>query len=120
MKIKLDENMPATLRRLLAASGHDVQTAAGEGLTGAKDLAVWERAQREGRFFITQDLDFADLGRFTPGTHHGLLLVRLHAPSRQALIARIEKLLETEGWSTWERCFVVVTERKIRIRRPEQ
>jgi hypothetical protein len=35
------------------------------------------RAQRAGRFLVTQDLDFSDVRRFEPGSHHGLLLVRL-------------------------------------------
>jgi hypothetical protein len=33
--------------------------------------------QAHGRVFITQDLDFSDARKYVPGTHHGLLLVRL-------------------------------------------
>ncbi len=74
MKIKLDENLPDGLSGLLVARGHDAQTVPQQRLAGAKGFTVWEAAQREGRFFITQDLDFSDRRRFTPGTHHGLLL----------------------------------------------
>lgn len=40
MKFKLDENLPASSARLLAKSGHDVDTVAAEGLTGAADPDV--------------------------------------------------------------------------------
>jgi predicted nuclease of predicted toxin-antitoxin system len=41
------------------------------------DCEVWEAAQRDERFLITQDLDFSDVRRFVPGSHRGILLVRL-------------------------------------------
>ena len=118
MKIKLDENLPDGLSRLLVARGHDAQTVPQQRLGGAKDLTVWEAAQREGRFFITQDLDFSDMRRFIPGTHHGLLLVRLRIPSRRALLERVKLIFEREKVDSWAGCFVVATDHKIRSRRP--
>lgn len=118
MNIKLDENLPAGLSALLAARGHDIETVPQERLGGANDVTVWEAAQREGRFFITQDLDFSDVRRFTPGTHHGLLLVRLRIPSRRALLERVRIIFETEDVGSWAGCFVVASDHKIRNRRP--
>lgn len=106
MRIKLDENLPLRLAIRLKSFGHDAHTVYDEHLVGHADNDVWETAQKESRFLITQDLDFSDLRRFAPGSHHGILLVRLHSPSRGNLIARIG-------------CFVVATERKIRILKPE-
>jgi len=77
MKIKLDENLPLGLVPRLRELGHDVHTPRDEGLRSAPDSAIRETAQREQRFLITQDLDFSDVRRFAPGTHQGLLLVRL-------------------------------------------
>jgi hypothetical protein len=82
------------------------------------DDELWQAAQREGRLLITQDLDFSDIRAFAPGKHHGLLLIRLRLPSRQALIARLIDIFRRENVSSWMRCFVVVTDRKIRVRRP--
>jgi predicted nuclease of predicted toxin-antitoxin system len=118
MRIKLDENLPASLADILTGLGHDVETTLQEGLTGRPDAEIWAAAQREGRFLITQDLDFSDIHRFTPGTHHGILLVRLRSPGRLALTRRIRDLFETENILRWHRCFVVVTDRKLRIRCP--
>ena len=118
VRIKLDENPPAALAKILAAAGHDVDTSPDEGLTGRPDPAVWRAAQDTGRFLVTQDLDFSDVRRYQPGTHHGLLLVRLVEPSRRRLIERVRHLFATEAVDTWRRCFVVATDRKTRIRRP--
>ena len=118
MRIKLDENLPAALAKILAAAGHDVDTSPDEGLTGRPDPAVWRAAQDTGRFLVTQDLDFSDVRRYQPGTHHGLLLVRLVEPSRRRLIERVRHLFATEAVDTWRRCFIVATDRKTRIRRP--
>ena len=101
MNVKLDENMPATLAEALAELGHDVDAVPGEELSGALDEAVWTTAQSVGRFLVTQDLDFSDIRRFEPGTHHGILLVRLHNPTRRRLTERVRLLFQTEDVAAW-------------------
>ncbi len=118
MRLKLDENLPATVVEALSELGHDVDTVPQEGLAGQPDPAIWQAAQDTNRFLITQDLDFSDIRYYQPGTHHGLLLVRLAEPSRQHLIERIRHLFATEAVDTWTKCFIVATDRKVRIRRP--
>jgi predicted nuclease of predicted toxin-antitoxin system len=119
MKIKLDENLPARLAILLKDLDHDVHTLHDESLIGHADSEIWQAAQRESRFLITQDLDFSDLRQFAPGSHHGILLVRLRSPNRKDLIERIAELFQKESVGQWAGCFVVATERKIRVLRPE-
>jgi hypothetical protein len=58
MKVKLDENLPASLAPILESFQHDIHTLADEDLTGHSDREVRDAAQREERFFVTQDLDF--------------------------------------------------------------
>ena len=118
MRIKLEENLPASLATVLGTLHHDVHTVAQEKLTGRSDRELWDVAQRDERFLITQDLDFSDLRRFSPGTHYGILLVRLRTPDRLNLIRRVRQLFEYEDVTRWERCFVVATERKLRVVRP--
>ena len=120
MKIKLDENLPDRLVAVLARLGHNVDTVRTEQLTGRADPDVWSAAQAAQRFLITQDLDFSDVRRYTPGTHAGLLLVRLTRPGRNALFERVSTVFQTEKIEDWTGCLVVATEQKIRIRRPEQ
>lgn len=115
MKIKLDENLPALLIPRLEAFGHDVDSVPLEGIAGRPDSDVWSAAQEAGRFLITQDLDFSDIRRFRPGRHHGLMLVRLRLPGRLALAMRIEEVFRREDTESWARCFVVVSDLKIRV-----
>jgi predicted nuclease of predicted toxin-antitoxin system len=118
MKIKLDENLPAKLAPLLRAVGHDADTVPDEHLQGRNDPVIWQAAQNEGRFLVTQDLDFSDIRQFRPGTHHEILLLRLRTPGRLTLTARLLSIFRTEDVESWNRCFVVVTERKVRVVRP--
>ncbi len=119
MKIKLNENLPARLAGILTQLGHETDTVAQEGLTGRDDGHVWEAAQKADRFLMTQDLDFSDLRRFAPGTHAGLLLLRLREPGRNALIRRVQTIFKTEEVGRWKGCFVLITEHKIRVRSPK-
>lgn len=68
MRIKLDENLPAGLLPLLTALGHEVDTVPAEGTGGEDDDVVWRAAQADGRFLVTQDLDFSDARKYAPGT----------------------------------------------------
>jgi len=119
MKIKLDENLPLRLAILLKDLGHDIHTLGDEQLLGRADAEIWEATQRESRFLITQDLDFSDLRRFAPGSHHGILLVRLRSPNRGDLMERVKELFQNENVGEWTGCFVVATERKIRVLKPK-
>jgi predicted nuclease of predicted toxin-antitoxin system len=118
MRIKLDENLPLRLASSLKNLNHDVHTADGEGLTGHADREIWQAAQREARFLITQDLDFSDSREFTPGSHHGILLIRLRSPTRRDLIVRVAELFQNENVDDWAGSFVVATERKLRVLKP--
>lgn len=73
MRIKLDENIAASAAVRLTALGHDIHTVIEENLSGRVDSDVWAAAQLEGRFLITQDLDFSDKRRFAAGSHAGVL-----------------------------------------------
>ncbi len=119
MKIKLDENLPLRLATLLKNLGHDVHTLRDERLLGRADAEIWEAAQKESRFLITQDLDFSDLRQFAPGSQHGILLVRLRSPNRNDLTERVGELFQKENIGEWAGCFVVATERKIRVLKPK-
>ena len=118
MKIKLDENLPSLLAPRLAAMSHDVHTVVEEGIAGKPDPVVWQAAQSEARFLITQDMDFSNAQRLAPGTHHGILLIRMRNPSWRAIVARVADLFGREDVAHWARCSVVATENKVRVSRP--
>jgi predicted nuclease of predicted toxin-antitoxin system len=60
MKLILNENMPATVVRVLRKHGHDV-LAVKESMRGEDDPYILARAQSEARIVVTQDKDFGEL-----------------------------------------------------------
>ncbi len=118
MKLKLDENLPEDLVSALSRIGHDVDNVNLEGFAGQNDTRIWKAAQDSGRFLVTQDLDFSDVRNFAPGTHFGLMLVRLQNPGRKALAERITEAFTFQDAESWARCFVFLTDYKLRVRRP--
>jgi hypothetical protein len=112
VRIKLDENLPHRLVPLLTQLGHDVDTVRDERLAGQNDDVVWTAPQTDLRFFVTQDLDFSDARKYAPGTHNGLLLVRLPQPGRTALFERVAALFRGEDVQRWNGCIVTATHRK--------
>jgi predicted nuclease of predicted toxin-antitoxin system len=117
MKMKLDENVTTGAIPVLKRFGHDVQTTSEEGLTGKPDSEIWSAAQSEQRFLITQDMDFSDARKFAPGTHHGILLLRLHSPNQTEIISRLTEPFSNEDTESWRSCFVVATEHQVRVLR---
>lgn len=120
MKVKLDENLPVLLRDTLRDLGHQADTVLDEGYGGADDERIWVAAQEEGRLLVTQDMDFSDLRKFGFHSHNGIMLVRLHEPNRAKLIRRLQSVFETEDIGRWAGCFVIVTDHKVRVRRPSK
>ena len=118
MRLKLDENIAASAAVRLVALGHDVHTVLDEGLGGRSDGDVWHAAQAESRLLVTQDLDFSDERRFVAGTHAGILLVRLPDAEQWRVSDYLVAWFSGADASTWERCFVVATPNKVRVRRP--
>jgi hypothetical protein len=107
VKVKLDENLPERLIGVLQGFGHDVDSVRQERLTGRDDHAIWEAAKLAGR-----------IRRYAPGTHPGLLLIRLAQPGRAALLTRLAMLFSGEAVESWRGCLIVATDHKVRIKRP--
>lgn len=117
MKIKLDENMPLRLADVVRDIGHDVRTVFDENISGCNDGLLWNECQKEKRFLVTQDLDFSDVRKYSPGSHCGIMLVRLGNPSRRELLDKVALAFRSLIGSQIEGCFVVLTDRKLRITR---
>lgn len=76
MKIKLDENLPVSLKQRLAVFEMEASTAADEGLLHQPDEVIEKAARAEARMIFTLDLDSGDLRKFPPGQHRGVVLFR--------------------------------------------
>ncbi|MFW6034359.1 MAG: DUF5615 family PIN-like protein [bacterium] len=72
-------------RDLLRTLNHDVDTVADEGLAGAVDAAVLAAAADEARLLLTLDRGLGDVRAYPPGTHAGVLVIRVdHQSPRRA------------------------------------
>jgi predicted nuclease of predicted toxin-antitoxin system len=118
MRLQLDENMPVTAAALLSARGYDTDTVRDEGRTGHPDDAVWRSTQAEARFLVTQVLNFSDTRKFAPGTHHGILLVRLPDSEQWRVNDYLVARFSDPDAGDWARCVVVATPTTVRVIRP--
>jgi len=116
--IKLDENLAELHAERLRRAGYSVDRVYDEGLSGATDERVWQRACSEGRLFITLDLDFSDVRRFPPGTHPGILLLRSRTRGRQGVLDVLNRVIVERTLDTLVGCLAVAGENQTRVRRP--
>ena len=91
---------------------------AAEGLGGATDEDLWPQVQQAARFLITKDLGFSDERRYPPGSHQGILVLRLVDDRSSAAAERLTAVFRAEAVEDWAECLVVVTDHKVRVRRP--
>ena len=116
MRIKLDENLPRDLAELLRSSGHDVATVSEENLCGADDSIVLEKASQEERLFMTFDNDFANIRKFPPGAHGGIVVFRLRDQRWAAMKQPAQRLMESGLLQKLEQGLAVVDETRVRFR----
>jgi predicted nuclease of predicted toxin-antitoxin system len=114
MRILANENVSATVIRVLRDRGHDVLSVK-ESLRGEKDPAILARAQAEQRLVVTHDKDFGELAfRVGLPAECGVILLRLAGDDPAADNQRA--LQAIEGRSDWAGHFSVVSDDRIRMR----
>lgn len=116
MKAKVDENLPSEIARLLTEAGIEADTVPEEGLQGQPDSKILAAAAREDRVLITQDLGIAE-DMLDSGSHPGVLVLRLREDSRVRLIEAAVAVAASRRDFDWKGAIVVVTDRKVRVRR---
>lgn len=116
MKFKIDENLPIEVAQLLRGASHDAATVGEQHMSGRPDWSIAEVVRGEHRALITLDVDFADMRRYPPSEHHGLVVLRLARQDKPYLLDVVGRLIpflasEVLGGRLW-----IVDERRIRIR----
>lgn len=118
MKLKLDENLSRHLKPLLTSLQHDVATVEDEGLLSRPDPTIAAAAMLEGRMLLTLDLEFADLRKYPPGTHHGMIVFRPRSFGPLSVNHAVEAFLQSTDLNLLAGCIVIVEPSRIRVRRP--
>lgn len=117
MRVKLDENVTIAAKSLLAGAGYEVDSVSDEGLTGAEDEVLIEVCRREERLLVTFDLGFGDVRAHPPGSHSGVVLLRLSDQQPPAVLEVIRRLIADYDLASLTDALAVVSEDRIRVRR---
>jgi predicted nuclease of predicted toxin-antitoxin system len=118
VKLKLDENLSRHLKPALAALQHDVLTVIDEELLSQPDPVVAAAARNEGRILLTLDLEFADLRKYPPGSHPGIILFRLRSLGPLTVNQFVEVFVRDTNLDSLAGCVVVVDPPRLRVRAP--
>lgn len=95
MKVKVDENLPASVASLLRGRGVDADSVLDEALTGTPDADLLRAADKEGRMIFTLDRGFGDIRSYPPGTHPGIVVFRLDDEAAASARTAVTRLIET-------------------------
>ena len=119
MKVKLDENITTAARALIAEHGHEVDTIVDQGLTGAADSVVIEACRSAQRMLVTFDVGFGDVRVYQPGSHTGIVLLRLADQRPDATLDVLRRFLIEHTLDELAGALTVVSDDRVRIRRFE-
>jgi predicted nuclease of predicted toxin-antitoxin system len=118
VRVKLDENLPLSAASIFAAAGHDVDTVEDEGLAGCDDPTVSRVATGVGRLVVTLDRGFGDIQRYPPGSHAGILVLRLDDQSAPSIRAALGTVVAATDLVALAGCVAVFRNGTLRVRRP--
>ena len=94
MKFFLDENFPKSAHVYLAQCQHTCLDVRDHLPQGADDMTVFQLAQEHRAIFLTTDKDFYHTIPFFYSSHHGVVVISLHQPNRQAILQRLQWFLD--------------------------
>ena len=118
MRIKLDENLSRHLKADLSGLGHDVETVAEEGLLSQPDTVVATAARRVERMLFTLDVGFADLRKYPPGAHPGIVVFRPVVMGPRTVNAFVLSFVRNSDVEKLRGCLVIVAPDRVRFRCP--
>jgi predicted nuclease of predicted toxin-antitoxin system len=116
MKFKIDENLPIELLEDLHAEGHEAETVPSEGLTGAPDSLILEKACSEDRILLTLDKGIADVRVYPPERYASIILFRPPSTGRGTVLSFVRRHLPVILGTEIAGHLLVVTDRNIRMR----
>lgn len=115
MQFLVDQCVYHITVRYLRNLGHDLVTAEEMGLECADDSFLLAKATELNRVFLTRDLDFADLRRYSPASTAGIIVLRMKPatlePVHLVLYSCLASGLDLTG------ALVIVDQNKYRVRR---
>jgi predicted nuclease of predicted toxin-antitoxin system len=116
VKLLLDENLSAQHAAILREHGYDAVAVTEAGLSGEPDETVRAFAIETGRVLVTLDADFANILRFPPAGTPGVIRLKIHPPTEEAIREQIQRTLQILKDTSLVGCLAVSHGEVIRIR----
>jgi predicted nuclease of predicted toxin-antitoxin system len=116
VKLLLDENLSPQHAAILREQGHDAVAVIEAGLSAAPDDKVRAFAIESGRVLITLDADFGDILRLPPAGTPGVIRLKIHPPTEDAIRELIHRTLRVLKDTSLAGCLAVSHGEVIRIR----
>ncbi|MBM3119793.1 MAG: hypothetical protein FJ006_09680 [Chloroflexi bacterium] len=121
LKLLLDENIPPQAATELRQLGYDVLHLRDTGLRGCKDSELVAFAHDNGRCLVTLDADFADLRYYPPGSHNGIIRLKLKLAQSNVVVSVLHSLLPRIAHIPMHKGALVVSDgKRYRIRLPKE
>jgi len=119
MRFVNDEDMPRSLGPALQDAGHEPLDVRDHGLRGVGDAQILQFALDCAAVLITEHIGFANLFRFSAGSHFGIVIVRFPStlPTGDVVTAVIDAIHAVEP-ADIDGALLIVQPGRIRIRRP--
>ena len=115
-RVKIDENLPREACEVLLRAGIDAVDVHEQRLRGALDPAIAAVCRAERRALVTLDAGFANIRRYPPEDHAGLIVLRLRSQDKDTVLALLARLAVVLADVDPAGRLLIVRETGIRIR----
>lgn len=116
----LDENISPLVAAHLRDRGYDAIHLTEVGLGGSKDAQVLAFARQAERCLVTLDAEFADVRRYPPGSHCGIIRLRIRFAPADVVASALDRLLPQLDRVPLDRGALVVSDgRRYRVKLPK-
>jgi predicted nuclease of predicted toxin-antitoxin system len=116
LHVKLDEQLSHQLVEIFNRTDYEVSTVLDQELSGCADSKLWPVVQEQEALLITADKEFADIRKYPPGSHNGVVLLRPKYESLPAFQFLIEEIVLEHDLAKLVGITAVVNEKELRIR----
>ncbi len=102
--------------QFLRRKGFDAENVFNANLQGCDDNAIFAYAQQEKRVIVTFDKHFADVLRYPPSSHCGIIRIRIEPPMLAHILTALDLLFNHRDVGTFEGKLIVLDRKGFRTR----
>lgn len=117
MNFLTDANVYKAFVKNLRSLGHDVLDIKEQGLERSSDAEIFTLAHREKRILISMDKDFSSIIHYPPGTHYGIIVVKLYRITILEATNIFIRAIQNLNIDDINSNIIIISRNKTRIRR---